>query len=60
MGKFNLLSFIINYQTTFPTISNKWKMFQMAQMKEENMIIDSKNSLQCGYSKIPSYHWKEF
>ena len=49
MDKFNLLSFNISHQTKFLKISSKYKIFQMAHMKEEKVIIYSNNSLQCGY-----------
>ena len=38
MGKFNVLSCNINYQTKFLTIHSKWKMFQIAQMTEEKWL----------------------
>ena len=49
IGKCNLLSFGINYRTTFLTIFSKWKMAQMVQIEEENLTIYSNNSLQSGY-----------
>ena len=49
MDKFDLLSFNIIYQTEFLNNSSKYKIFQMAHMKEEDVIVYSNNSLQCGY-----------
>ena len=49
IGKCNLLSFGINYRTTFLTIFSKWKMAQMVQIEEENLTIYSNDSLRFGY-----------
>ena len=48
-GKCSLLSFGINYRTTFLTIFSKWKMAQMVQIEEENLTIYSNNSFRSGY-----------
>ena len=59
MDKINYVT--INYQTPFFfIIFSKWKMFQMVQMKEENVIIYSSNSLQCGYLKYYLSTEKDF
>ena len=51
MNKINYVK--IDSQTKFLMIFGECKMFQAVQMKEENAIIYSNNSLHCSYLK---YH----
>ena len=62
IGNCNLLSFGINYRTTFLAIFSKWKMAQMVRIEEENLTIYSDNSLRSGpwfNIKMSSYQYRK-